>query len=144
VAETGGAAKRQALRRLRSFAVTSTLDFALAALRHPRVSVRRWAAGELRTVEDPRAIEPLLRFLEDPSTACQIDAVAALARFAGDPRVMERLIGCLGFGDLSVRQAAIQALGEAKAVAAMPALLRALENCFLRTKARAALQAMKA
>jgi HEAT repeat protein len=144
VMETGGAAKRQALRWLRSFAVTSTLDFALAALRHPRESVRLWAAGELRGVEDPRAIEPLLRFLEDSPEPCQIVAIAALARFAGDPRVMERLIGRLGFGDLSVRQAAIEALGEAKAVAAVPALLRALENGFLRPKARAALQAMKA
>lgn len=145
VMETGGgAAKRRALRWLRSFPVTSTLDFALAALRHPRESVRRWAAGELRGVEDPRAIEPLLRFLEDSSEPGQIAAIAALARFAGDPRVMERLIGRLGFGDLSVRQAAIEALGEAKAVAAVPALLRALENGFLRPKARAALQAMKA
>jgi HEAT repeat protein len=143
-AETDGAAKRQALRRLRNFAVTSTPDFALAALRHPRESVRLWAAGELRGVEDPRAIGPLLAFLEDPAAACQIAAIGALARFAGDPRVMERLIGCLGVGDLSVRQAAIEALGEAKAVAAVPALLRALENGFLRPKARAALQAMKA
>ena len=144
VAEIGGAAKRQAIRGLRSFPVTATLDFALAALRHPRESVRLWAAGELRGVEDPRAIEPLLRFLEDPSATCQIAAIAALARFGGDPRVMERLLFCLGFGDLSVRQAAIEALGEAKAVAAVPALLRALENGFLRPKARAALQAMKA
>jgi HEAT repeat protein len=142
--EAVGAAKRRAVRGLRSFPVTSTLDFALAALRHPRESVRLWAAAGIRGVEDPRAIEPLLRFLEDPSPTCQIAAIAALARFAGDPRVMERLIGCLGFGDLSVRQAAIETLGEAKAVAAVPALLRALENGFLRPKARAALQAMKA
>lgn len=134
--------RRALAARLRRYPETSAADFLLAALRHRRESVRLWAADALDGVDDPRAIQPLLGLLDDASARSQLAAVRALARFAGDPRVTERLIGCIGFGDLSIGQAAIEALGAAKAVAAVPALLRALENGFLRPKARAALKAM--
>lgn len=140
--ESRGGSKRQANERLKKFPETATLDFALAALHHPRGSVRIWAGEKLEGVDDPRAIEPLLRLLKDPSAECQYAAVRALAKFAADPRVTEQLIGCLTIGDLSVRQGAIEVLGEAKAVAAVPALIRALGNGFLKPKASAALKAI--
>jgi hypothetical protein len=134
--------RRDAEKRLKGFPETGEIDFALAALRHRRESVRLWSACALEGVEDPRAIEPLLRLLDDSSAPCRQAAVRSLGPFAADPRVTERLIGCLDLGDLSVGRAAIEALAKAKAVAAVPALLRALDNGFLRPKARAALKAM--
>jgi HEAT repeat protein len=140
IRESRGGAKRQAAEFLKKRPETETLDFAIEALHHRRGSVRLWAAEKLEGVEDPRAVEPLLKLLDDASAECQHAAVRALARFATETRVTERLIGCLSIGDLSVRQAAIEVLGEAKATAAVPALIRVLGNGFLKPKASAALK----
>jgi HEAT repeat protein len=140
IRESRGGAKRQAADYLKKRPETATLDFAIEALHHRRGSVRLWAAEKLEGVEDPRAVDPLLRLLDDTSAECQHAAVRALSRFAAEARVTERLIGCLSIGDLSVRQAAIEVLGEAKATAAVPALIRVLGNGFLKPKAAAALK----
>ena len=139
--ETRGA-RRQASERLKRYPETQAFEFALAALRHKRGSVRLWAAERLEGVDDPRAVEPLLELLDDPSAETQCAAVKALAKFAAGERVTAKLLGRLDLGDLSVRQAAIEVLGEAKATSAVPALIRLLSNTFLKAKAAAALKAI--
>jgi HEAT repeat protein len=104
--------------------------------------VRLWAAERLEGHDDPRAVDLLLGLLDDPSAEIQYASLRALAKFASEPRVSDRLVACLGGGDLSVRQAAIEVLGEARAASAVPALIRALSNTFLKAKAQAALKAI--
>jgi HEAT repeat protein len=138
--EARGPVARQARDMLKLYPETGTFDFILEALRHKRGSVRLWGAERLEGIEDPRAIEPLLNLLGDKSSEIQFAAIRALAKFAAEDRVTARLIECLEFGDLSVRQGAIEVLGEAKAKSAVPALIRVLANTFLKVKASAALK----
>lgn len=140
--EARGAAARKAAELLKKYPRTETFEFTLEALRHKRGSVRFWGAEKLEGVSDPRAIEPLLALLDEESSDTQFAAIRALAKFAADPRVTGRLVKCLEYGDISVRQAAIEILGEAKAVAAVPAIIRTLGNGFLKVKAMAALKSI--
>lgn len=117
-----------------------SLGFLVSSLKSKWTSVRRFAAERLREETDPRALDPLLAALEDEDSEVQCAVVAALANFSGDPRVTSKLIECVSYSDISVRQAAIEALGNAKVREAVPAIVTALQNPFLRARAETALK----
>jgi HEAT repeat protein len=71
----------------------------------------------------------------------QLAALEALMRFtAKHELVRERMLEAVAFGDLSVRQAACEALGQARCAEAVPALIALLGNTFLRPRALDALR----
>jgi HEAT repeat protein len=120
----------------RAFAVPELLEWAA----RPRASIRRFAVEKLGESGDERALEALLRAVDDAHVDVQYAAVLALQGFAGREAVADRLIACLGYGDVGVRQAAVEALGEARVAKAVPALTKALGNPFLKARAAEALK----
>ena len=71
----------------------------------------------------------------------QLAVVEALSPFAADEdSVTQRMLEAIGYGDISVRQAACESLGEARCKAAVPDLVKALYNTFLRPRATEALK----
>ncbi len=112
---------------------------ALLLARYP--AVRRYAAEKLKTLADPTAIPALLRASRDDDVDVQLAVFEALSPFAGEhEEVKERMLEALSYGDVSVRQAACEALGEARCADAVPALIKALHNCFLRPRASEAIR----
>ncbi len=138
--EARGPIRRRAAELLKQFPETETFEFTLRCLRYKRGSVRLWGAERLEDQCDERAIDPLMELLGDENCDIQFAVIRALSRFATQERVTARLIGCLDYGDLSVRLAAVEVLGAARAVNAVPALIRALSNCFIRKKVMVALK----
>lgn len=127
--------------RLERYPEVRDPDFLIGALRHRRVSVQRFAAERLRGCDDSRAIEPLLAAADSESTDVQEAVVRALGKFAPrEPRVSGRLIEFLTFGEICVRQAVCEVLGEQRVAAAVGPLTRVLVNRFLRPRAEAALR----
>ncbi len=82
------------------------------ALRHPESSTALRAATILGKLNAPEAEEPLARALEDPATDPYVGAAAArsLGRIGGE-RARETLMRALENGPVSVRLAAVEALG---------------------------------
>jgi HEAT repeat protein len=140
VDECGGRVGDQARGLLSEFTQTKELDFLIVSLKNRWASVRRYSAERLREQNDPRAIAPLLEALKDEDVELQFAAILALKKYAAEPRVTERLIDAIDFGDLSVRQTAAETLGEQKVTAAIPTLIRALSNPFIRPYAERALR----
>lgn len=140
VDEVGGRTADRAREYLERFAQIRELETLLLLLRGTWASVRRFAAERLRDLGDERAIAPLCEAMGDEDVEVQLAAVTALGRFADRPAVSERLIAAIDFGDLGVRQTAVEALGTARVQAAVPALIRALANPFLRLRAEGALR----
>jgi HEAT repeat protein len=127
--------------RLGRFPSAREPAFLVAALGHRRVSVQRYAAEALADCPDPAIVEPLLAAAARPSAELQEAAVRALAKFAGrEPRVTALLIGLLGRGEIGVRQAACEALGEMRIAEAVAPLGALLVHPFLRRGAEAALK----
>ncbi len=140
VDECGGRPADQARELLAQFPQLKELDFLVGSLKNRWISVRRFAAENLGHLGDPRSIDPLLEALRDEDVELQFASILGLKRFAAEPRVAERLIESIEFGDLSVRQMAAEALGEQKVLAAVPMLIRALANPFIRPYAERALR----
>lgn len=138
--ECRGASARRAQELLARYPESSTSDFLLRALRHRRGSLRLYGAERLERSSDERAIAPLLGLTADASVEIQFAAVRALGKFAGRPEVTARFAEILEYGDLSVRQVAIEALGEARVASAVPGLVRLLANPFLKTRVMEALK----
>lgn len=88
---------------------TNHAERLIADLRSADPAVRLNAAGELRELRDPKALEPLIAALEDEDAAVRFQSAAALGEF-GDPRAVEPLIGALKDRDKDVRWAATFAL----------------------------------
>jgi hypothetical protein len=86
------------------------LSFLLEALKRPWPSVKRFAARALLDIDDPSALEPLLTTTRDEDFEVQRAAVEAVGKFSADERVKKRLIEILSFGDLMVRQQAVETL----------------------------------
>ncbi len=140
--ECGGRASRRAHDLLQDHTerladITFLLD--LLFLRWP--SVRKYAAECLKRSDDLRVVEPLLRASEDEDVEVQLAAIEALAAYAKkDERVAARLMDACALGDITVRQAAVEALGDAQIQEAVPAIIKALHNIFLRPRASEALK----
>lgn len=86
--------------------------------------VRADAAGALGYLQDPRAFEPLIRaFYEDTEWLVRFSAAVSLGNLQ-DPRAYDALIQALNSDESVLQQAAISALGEIGAIAAVDHILR--------------------
>ncbi|MCZ7647789.1 MAG: HEAT repeat domain-containing protein [Planctomycetota bacterium] len=87
------------------------LRFLLRSLKQPFASMKRYALRELKELDSPEMIEPLLQASQDPDPEIQQGALRALAKFAKHPAVYERLIQIRDAGDDGkVKQEALAAL----------------------------------
>jgi HEAT repeat protein len=117
------------------------VDFLIRCLKEPFASVRQWGANRLQDIHSKRSIDPLMEASHDDDVEVQLAVFEALGPFGSDhEHVRERLLEAIGYGDVSVRQAACEALGNARCVEAVPDLIRALHNFFLRPRATDALR----
>lgn len=127
-----------ALREMEELAQTAMV---LSLLTRKFASVRRFAAEKLIEMRDPESIPALLNASRDEDVEVQLAVFEALSPFAAEyPDVVKRMLEAVGYGDVSVRQAACEALGEARCREAVPQLVKALYNCFLRPRATQALK----
>lgn len=139
--ECGGRQAREAGEHLEKDTKVSDVDFLIHMLTNRWASVRRFAAAKLKNSKDARVVTPLLTASEDEDTEVQLATIEALSGFARtEPRVVERLIAACAIGDVTVRQAAVEALGDAQIQEAVPSLIKALHNIFLRPRATEALK----
>jgi HEAT repeat protein len=117
------------------------LDFLVKCLSERWATVRRYAAERLKMLKDRRAVPALLKASRDDDVEVQLAVFEALSPFAAeDEAVTQRMLEAIGYGDISVRQAACESLGEARCRAAVPDLIRAIHNFFLRPRATEALR----
>jgi HEAT repeat protein len=85
----------------------------IPALSHPRASVRRVVLEAILREGAPERTVALARALEDDDSGIRLAALGGVDELAvGDPRLAERLRGCLDHTDPEVRAAAAAALGE--------------------------------
>lgn len=117
------------------------VEFLIKALSERWASVRRYGAEQLKILKDPTAIPALLEASNDDDVEVQLAVFEAMGPFASENMdVQKRLLEGIGYGDISVRQAACEALGEARCKEAVPDLIKALHNFFLRPRASEALR----
>jgi HEAT repeat protein len=139
--ECRGTVVKKARQALREIEELEDCDILTSLFSQPYPSVRRFAAETLAEMGDPNAIPALLAASKDDDIEVQLAVFDALRPFAADePHVKERMLEAVGYGDVSVRQAACEALGEARCVEAVPHLVKAIYNCFLRPRASEALR----
>jgi HEAT repeat protein len=94
----------------------------------PDYGIRADAAGALGYLEDIRAFEALVRaFYEDTDWLVRFSAAVSLGNLK-DPRAFDVLMQALDSKEVVLQQAAIAALGEIKAVAAIDRLLLFIES----------------
>jgi HEAT repeat protein len=102
----------------------------LEALRGEFYTVRARAAKALGAIGDKQAIQPLLEALSDDEPEARIGALTGLGYFK-DPDTFDRMADLLlDDPEISVRQAAAQALGDTKHPKALPYLMVALSDPF--------------
>jgi HEAT repeat protein len=147
VEECGGRVGRRCLELLREHDVLQDLGFLLQAIRTRWPSVKKFAAREMEKLRSPEFVDPLLRVLDDEDLEVRMAAAQALRKFLDVERVARRLVEVIGYGDISLRQVVIEAIGEAslegtRLAAAVDPLIRALGNRFLRKKAEVTLRRM--
>lgn len=88
-------------------------------LASPDLAVRLAAIRILGNLQDPEAIVPLLKYLEEKNrTADEFAAVATALAGAGNPAAIPELRKMSGMSDAGVRLAAYNALGQLEAVTA--------------------------
>ncbi|MBI3819315.1 MAG: HEAT repeat domain-containing protein [Planctomycetes bacterium] len=139
--ECGGRPAKSAGEYLQNDSKVGDVDVLIKFLSNQWASVRRFAAEKLKNSKDDRVIDPLLKASEDEDTEVQLASIEALSSFAKNhQQVAERLIHACSQGDITVRQAAVEALGNAQIVEAVPNLIKALHNIFLRPRATEALK----
>ncbi|MEZ6195752.1 MAG: HEAT repeat domain-containing protein [Planctomycetota bacterium] len=130
---------KQAMRAkdaLEDYEKARDIDFLISCLTEKWASVRRWAAEKMKSAADPKSIPALLVASRDEDVEVQLAVFEAMAPFASNsPEVIERMLEAVKLGDISVRQQACEALGEARCEEAVPELIRALHNFFLRPRA---------
>ena len=102
----------------------------LEALRGEFYTVRARAAKALGAIGDKQAIQPLLEALSDDEPEARVGALTGLGYFK-DPDTFDRMADLLlDDPEISVRQAAAQALGDTKHPQALPYLMVALSDPF--------------
>ena len=148
VEECGGRAGKRCLELLRDQETLRNLSFLIDAIRTKWPSVKKFAAHEMETLRSPSFVDPLLTAMDDEDLEVRMAAIRALRKFLAVERVASRLVEAIGYGDLSLRQMAIETIGEASLEGttlspAIDPLIRALGNRFLRKKAEVALKRMR-
>lgn len=139
--ECRGKVMVRAKEALEDYEQVTDVEFLISALTAKWASVRRFGAERLKLLRDPTAIPALLEASSDEDVEVQLAVFEAMGPFAADNEdVRKRLLDGIGFGDISVRQAACEALGEARCKEAVPDLIKALHNFFLRPRASEALR----
>ncbi|MDQ7778716.1 MAG: HEAT repeat domain-containing protein [Planctomycetota bacterium] len=138
--ECKGEIVKAAREALKNYAFANDISFLIRAIKSPKLSLRRFAAGEVKNITDESIVPHLLAALDDDSPDVRYCVVKALAKFTKLEGVLPKLIGLLEVSDLSVREAAVDALGDAKCLDAIQPLIRLLANVFLRNKAEEALK----
>jgi HEAT repeat protein len=130
-----------AVKALADSELYSDVEALLQALHSPHSTARRAAAHRLMELKDPRAADGLLVVSADADVEVQLAAIEALVPFTAEREdVKARMLEVLQFGDLSVRQAACEALGVARVQEALPTLIGLLGNNFLRPRVTEALR----
>jgi HEAT repeat protein len=104
--------------------------------------VKQEAVATLLGLDSPQLVPQLLEASREEDVEVQMAAVQALGKFTTRSEVKQRLIELLDYGDLAVREKAMQILGEQKVKEAMEPLIRFLANPFLAFRAREALFAI--
>lgn len=113
-----------------------TVEEAIAHLSHEELGRRYYAAWWLGRfkVQEPRAVDALLKALEDESDRTEDggyplrrNAARALGKL-GDQRAVPALINCLASDDYYVRESAAQALETLENKSCIPALMKLLEG----------------
>lgn len=139
--EIRGRPQVRARKALEEYEQIRDMEFLVSCLRQRWPSVRRYGAHRLRELADPRSIIPLKEASADEDVEVQLAVVEALQPFAAtDKRVTDRMLELVRQGDVSVRQQACEMLGEARCREAVPELIKALHNYFLRPRATQALK----
>jgi len=115
------------------------LPFLIKLLQSRWSSVKRFAAEQIVGIDSPEFIDPLLEAIKDRNVDVQLVVIEALERFTYDKRVVNCLLKFIGKGVITVRQTAVDILGNARVKDATEPLMRALGNKFLRKKAERAL-----
>lgn len=139
--ECKGRPQIRAQKVLKEYDQCSDLTFLVELLSNRWPSVRRFGAERLKAIHDPRSIPPLLEASRDEDVEVQLAVFEALGPFATESQdVIKRMLEAISLGDISVRQMACEALGEARVKEAVPDLVKALYNFFLRPRAGEALK----
>lgn len=126
---------------IKDYEEVSDLEFLLGCLKNRWASVRRFGAERLKILHDARSIPGLLEASRDDDVEVQLAVFEALGVFATESKpVVDRMLEAISFGDISVRQMACESLGEARCKEAVPDLIKALYNFFLRPRASEALK----
>ena len=139
--ECRGKAMLRAKEALEEYEEIRDTDFLIEGLKEKWPSVRRYSAERLKDLKDPKSIPALLEASRDDDVEVQLAVFEAMGPFASEnEEVTKRMLEAIGYGDISIRQAACEALGEARCKAAVPDLIKALHNFFLRPRASDALK----
>jgi HEAT repeat protein len=126
---------------LKEYPKTNDVEFLIECLSSRWTAVKRFSAEQLKEIADDRSIPALLETSRDDDVEVQLAVFEAMGPFASNHMdVRERMLEAIGYGDISVRQAACESLGNARCKEAVPDLIRALHNFFLRPRASQALR----
>jgi len=133
--------QRAAVQALAKFAKQPEVEKRLMELRDAcdDETTRQHAIAMLLGMDPASVIEPLLQASRDDDIEVQYAAVQALGKYANRPDVSKRLIELLDYGDISVREKAMETLGEYQVKDAVEPLIRYLGNPFLKFRAQEAL-----
>jgi HEAT repeat protein len=133
--------QRAALQALSRFAKRPEVQRRLIELRDGCADegTRQHAIAMLLGMDPGSVIEPLLQASRDDDLEVQLAAVEALGKYAQRPDVCARFIELLDYGDISLREKAMEMLGAQKVKEAVEPLIRYLSNPFLKFRAREAL-----
>ncbi|MEE9393025.1 MAG: HEAT repeat domain-containing protein [Planctomycetota bacterium] len=126
---------------LKNYEKVESVDFLIECLTSGWSGVRKFGAEKLKDLEDPKSIPALLTASQDENVDVQLAVFEAIGPFAAaNEAVTKRMLDAIAYGDISVRQQACESLGEARCKEAVPDLVKALSNCFLRPRASEALK----
>jgi HEAT repeat protein len=103
------------------------IDALAGRLTDPQVEVRDQSAWALGEIEDPEAVEPLLRALHDGDTRVRTRAAWALGEIE-HPSAVNGLVTALNDSDAAVREKSVWALGEIESELAVEGLVPLLHD----------------
>jgi HEAT repeat protein len=131
--------RKMALELLQRLTDIKDLPFLIKLLQSRWPSVKQFAAEQIIDMDSPEFIEPLLEAMKEKNADLQLVIIEAIASFAYDKRVIECLLATIRHGVITLRQRAVEILGDARVEEAIEPLIRVLGNRFLRKKAEKAL-----
>ena len=130
---------RKAREFLQRLADVKDLPFLIRLLQSRWPSVKKFAAEQIVGMDSPELIDPLLEAIKDRNVDVQLVLIEALESFTYDKPVVSCLLEFIGKGVISLRQRAVEILGNARVKEATEPLMRVLGNKFLHKKAEKAL-----